>query len=388
MLKKRLDFLLNSFLVDGPSGCSCSVYHRGELVYDNCFGKIDLESNSPLDGSSLFRIYSMTKVITCAAALKLFEEGRFLMHDPLSDYLPEFSRMTVLKAGANGLTERRPSPSPIRIKDLFAMTSGLCYGDDDAGAGREMARLVRRLSGKARRGEKISLRDYSREVARMPLAFEPGTRWRYGISHDVLGALIEELSGVSFEDYLAREFFLPLGMEDTSFRLAREKKSRLAAYYIHRPGGDYRLCEEDDYWFTSDCWPAMGGAGLLSTLGDYQTFASMMAESGTWKGRRYLGRSTIDMMRTNLLKPAMFDDYNWDYLKGYGYGFGVRTAMDRGAGGINSTPGEFGWSGMLGTFVLIDPEERLSVVYMQQMMPNREAFHQPRIRAVVYGALV
>ncbi len=387
MLEKRMDDLLSSFLKDGPRGCSCSVVHRGETVYDRCFGYRDRELKIPMDGGTLFRVYSMTKVITAAAALMLYERGKFLMGDPLSDYLAEFKDMTVLRPTPNGLLTREKARNPIRIKDLFGMTSGLCYGDDDAGAGRIAGEKIKRLREEAQSGRIITLRDYTAALSEAPLAFEPGTRWRYGTSHDVLGALIEVLADKPFEDFLQDEIFRPLGMENSFFRFADKEDSRLCAYFKKDEAGQYYPSTDGDFTYYGENWPAIGGAGLLSTLGDYQKFASMMAQGGIADGRRYLAGNTIDMMRTNILTEEMRQDYNWAYLSGYGYGYGVRTAIDRGRGGINTNPGEFGWSGYLGTFVLIDPDEQLSIVYMQQLFPNREEIHQPRIRSVVYGAL-
>ncbi len=388
MLKQRLDNLLESFIEKGPRGCSCSVVHRGKEVYSGCFGYSDAESKTPLTRENIFRIYSMSKVITCTAALKLFEEGRYLMHDPLYEYLPEFKDMNAVSQSANGQFEVNRAQNPILVKDLFAMTSGLCYPDIDTEAGRQMAVKWDELKSYFDNGETLSLRDFSKALATVPLAFEPGTHWRYGTSHDILGAFIEAVSGVSFEDFLKREIFEPLGMSKTGFRWSEKDRSKVCSYYHQDEKGAYSKTSDQDFCFENDRWPASGGGGLLSTLDDYQTFATMMAESGTLKGVRILGRSTIDMMRTNLLTPEMMKDYCWPYLKGYGYGFGVRTAMDRGIGGINTSPGEFGWSGLPGTFTLIDPEERLSIVYMQQLFPNLEEVQQPRIRAVVYGALV
>ena len=386
MIKERLDTLLKSFIEKGPRGCSCSVVHKGEQVYSGCFGYA--EAKTPVTEDSLFRIYSMTKVITCTAALKLFEEGRFLMHDPLCEYLPEFRDMEYVSPTPNGHFEVKKSERPILVKDLFAMTSGLCYPDIDSEAGRRMSVKMDELKHYYDNGEVLSLRDYSKALATVPLAFEPGTHWRYGTSHDILGAFIEVVSGRNFDTFLKDEIFEPLEMKDTGFRWSEESVSRVCPYYHKDEKGNYTVLSDQDYWHENNRWPPIGGAGLLSTLGDYQKFASMLAESGTLKGIRILGRSTIDMMRTNLLTPEMMKDFNWEVQKGYGYGFGVRTALNRGIGGFNSSPGEFGWAGLAGTYVLADPGERLSVVYMQQLSPSLEDVHNPRIRAVVYGALI
>lgn len=227
----------------------------------------------------------------------------------------------------------------------------------------------------------------SQVLSKVPLAFDPGTHWHYGLSHDVLGALIEVLSGKSFGEYLEENIFAPLGMRDTSFRLPPEKRDRLAARYLLEDGRRVRVGADVDEDYQPDATYESGGGGLLSTLEDYTRFAQAMACGGSLEGVRILGSQTIDLMRQNHLSPQQMEDFNWPFLAGYGYGLGVRTMVNPQAGGCNGSLGEFGWCGMLGTWVMIDPAERLTAVYMQQLTPNLEAYHQPRMRSVIYGSL-
>ncbi|MBP3951631.1 serine hydrolase domain-containing protein [Bacillus suaedae] len=380
---QHLQPLLKRFVEKGPVGNSLAVMHKGKTVFEEYVGYADKELQTKMEKDTIFRIYSMTKVVTCVAALMLYERGLFLLNDPVEEYLPEFKNPTVYRGKDLGEVDVTPASGSIKIKDLFMMTSGLTYPGDGNATERHIAKLSEEMNKD--QSEKLTTRKLSQLLATIPLAFDPGTRWHYGFSHDVLGALIEVLSGKSFGTFLEEEIFKPLGMEDTSFNLSEAKKHRIASMYTRDDDG--RLIKDtnmDDVFLPSF---ESGGAGLLSTLGDYSRFAHMLASGGEYNGNRIIGSKTIQLMATNHLSPEQMHYFNWDYLKGYGYGLGVRTMIDPAEGGINGSIGEFGWSGMAGTWVLIDPKENLSAVYMQQMLPNLEAFHQPRLRSVIYGGL-
>ncbi|WP_426446109.1 serine hydrolase domain-containing protein [Paenibacillus sp. S-38] len=383
----RLTELMQGFVEKGPAGCACSVSKDGELLYQDYVGYANLESRQPITEDTVYRIFSMTKVVTCAAALILYERGRFLLNDPLHEYLPEFKDPQVLQTDSAGALSTVPAQQPIRVKDLFAMTSGLTYGGERT----ETERRVSRWLEEQRRGEdgtaKLDARSLSRGLAAIPLAFEPGTRWQYGFSHDVLGALIEVLSGRTLGQFMQEEIFRPLGMKDTSFKLTAETQGRLCTHYNRAEDGTLTPSTQFDDPYQPDSRFESGGAGLLSTIGDYSKFAQMLALGGEGNGERILSPGTVRLMAANQLSPVQLQDYNWSYLAGFGYGLGVRTLMDPAAAGSNASIGEFGWSGLAGTWVMIDPKEKLSAVYMQQMLPNFEAVHQPRLRNVIYGAL-
>ncbi len=383
-LVHRLRPLLNSFVEKGPAGCSLMVMHQGEKKFEEYVGYADKDLKTEINEDTIFRIYSMTKVVTCTAALMLYERGLFLLNDPLEEYLPEFRNPQVYRTNEQGEIFVSPAMGSIKVKDLFTMTSGLTY----SGQGTETERQVMAsLKQKEEAGEKLTIRTLSKTLASIPLAFDPGTKWCYGFSHDVLGALIEVLSGKSLGEFFRDEIFEPLGMTDTFFRIPEEKKHRLATLYNRTEEAELIKNETMDGQFQPSSIFESGGGGLLSTLNEYSRFAHMLANGGQLDGVRILGEKTINLMATNHLQKEHMEQYNWDYLKGYGYGLGVRTLVDPALGGINSSIGEFGWSGLAGTWVLIDPKEKLSAVYMQQMLPNFEAYHQPRLRAVIYGAL-
>jgi len=382
---EKISPLLKKFISRGPAGCSCSVSLGDQTVFSDYAGYAELESKKPIAPDTIFRIYSMSKVITCTAALQLFEQGHYLLNDPLYEYLPEFKNVNVCKYNPSGAISYVPASQPILVKHLFTMSSGYTYGGDHLETARRINKVNRKLDeGKSR----VTVRDYAKMLAEeVPLAFEPGKHWQYGLSHDILGAFIEVISGKTFGQYLNENIFEPLDMKDTFFRIPDSKKDRLCAYYRRSEDGTMTKITNADDNYQPDALYESGGGGLLSTLGDYTRFAQTLACGGTRDGVRILGRKTIELMATNHLSPRQLVDFDWPYQAGYGYGLGVRTMIDKPAGGCNGTVGEFGWCGLAGTWVLVDPSENLSAVYMQQMDPNFEAYHQPRLRAVIYGAL-
>jgi len=379
--------LLKEFSGNGNPGCSCEVYRRGELIFSGCFGYSDIERAKPLRTDDIFRIYSMSKVITCVAALKLYERGLFLLNDPLAEYLPEFASPRAFRRSPAGALSISAAASPIRVKDLFTMTSGLTYPGTQMETERQTAAVMDRLGKEEEAGRPFDVRCLSKALAEVPLAFDPGSHWCYGFSHDVLGALIEVLSGKRLGLFLEEEVFAPLGMADTSFRIPEEKRDRLCPLYRPSVDGSLTKSEGDDARFAPDAKMESGGAGLLSTLGDYGRFARMLVRGGELDGERILGRKTIGLMAADHLGPSHRADFDWPQMAGYGYGLGVRVMVDPQAGGCNGSVGEFGWGGLAGTWVLVDPREELSVVYMQQMIPSLESYRHPRLRAAIYGAI-
>jgi len=382
---ERLTPLLEEFVEKGPPGCACIVMRRGGVVYEKYLGYADREKKKEISPETIYRLFSNSKPITCAAALILYERGAYLLSDPVSDYLPEFKDMSVYRSAAENTPHVSPAKGPIRIADLFTMTSGLCYPGDSPETARRTRDVLKDLEEKE--GSKCDIRAMSRALAGIPLAFDPGAGWMYGTSHDVLGALIEVLSGKTLGRFMQDEIFDPLGMKDTFFRLPEEKKARLCCLYDLSSDGSLTKNNSMDSNYRPDALLETGGGGLLSTIGDHSRFAQMLGCGGLFNGEQILGRKTVQLMSSNHLRPNQLADYNWDFLAGYGYGLGVRVMMDRSVGGSNGSAGEFGWSGLAGTWALVDPAEELSAVYAQQMIPNLEARHMPRLRNVLYGAL-
>lgn len=382
----HLSALLKSFTEQGPSGCACMIAKDGEVVYEGYFGQANLEKGTAVNADTVFRLYSMTKVIVCTAAMILFERGKFLLNEPLHLYLPEYKNVRKTVTQANGQVHTEPVQNPILVRHAFGMMTGHPYPYGESLTAREITRLRQELNEKT--AGRYTLQEEVNVTAQAPVMFEPGTRWMYGYGHDLVGALIEAVSGKKLGEFLQDEIFGPLGMTDTAYRYRDDIKERMAVMYERAEDGTLTPApEEMDVLHQPDALLEPGGQGLYATTRDYMKFASMLAAGGTLNGVRILSRSTIDLMRTNQLNDGQLADFANSYSAGYGYGLGVRTLIDRAAGGSNSPLGEFGWTGMAGTWTSISPETNTAIVYMHQMLPNMEEHHHLRVRAAAYGAL-
>ena len=374
-MRKESEENLVRFLEDRETldveGNALLIFQNGREIFRHYSGKADRDS--------LYRVYSMTKPITVTAALQLYERGMFEIDEPLWHYLPEYEHMTVWNS-ETGRTEE--AKNPILIRDLFRMTAGLCYG----GTSSEPERLTQVLTDEMEKenpGCGYSTREFARRLAGVPLLFEPGTYWHYSYCHDVLAALIEVLSGQRFGEYLKEHIFTPLGMEHTFFRCPADQAVHLMPCRYADGAKEF-----DDDRFGENARFESGGGGLLSTPDDYMNFALALTQGGTSKnGARILGRKTVDLLRMDQLNDESRKTFDWPYLTGYGYGLGVRTLLSPAAAGIPGTTGEFGWCGVLGTWVLMDPAEQLTAVYMHQRYPNLETFVQRHLRTMIYAAL-
>ncbi|MGI5899366.1 MAG: serine hydrolase domain-containing protein [Christensenellales bacterium] len=376
---------MRRILDHGAPGNSIAIHKGGELLYENYEGLADIDSGRPVTSETLFRIYSMTKVIAVAAALMLFERGEFLLTDPVEEYLPQFKGIKVRDCDWQGNEFLREPKSPLLVKHLFSMTSGIA----SAGGSSEVGRGYAEGMSKAQKehGDGYSIAHYTDIIAQSPLAFDPGEHWRYGSSLDVLARMLEVISGKTLGQFLSEEIFVPLGMEDTFFKLPGEKAERLCSMYrvtgeglkkVTNMDGNYRPGTKIEY----------ASGGLISSLRDYSRFAQALA-CGHWKGVSILGKRTIALMAQNQLSPQAMKDFEekMGHYIGYGYGLGVRTMMDTAAAGSNGCAGEFGWYGMAGSWMLVDAENQLSIVYMQQTLPAMEGYAQSRLRNAVYSAI-
>jgi len=381
----HLNALLNDFVKTGPAGCSCAVAKEGKILYEGYFGQADAETGRPITDDSVFRLFSMTKVIVCTAAMLLFERGKFLLDDPLEEYLPEYREAKVFVTRPNGTVVVEPTKHPILVKHAFSMAIGLPYPVLDMPTAHEMAKVKTRLSEEH---GKYDLLTEVRAMGSVPLAFEPGSHWLYGYGHDVVAALIQIISGKRVGDFLAEELFAPLEMESTGYRFRGDIRERLVRCYSRNNDGTLSSSEfGGEEHHEPDALYESGGSGLLGTLKDYLTFSQILANGGQHRGQRIIGRKTIDLMRQNQLDDTQIHDFQNSYLAGYGYGLGVRTLMSTAKGHSNGSLGEFGWTGALGTYLSVDPSEGLSMVYMHQLNPNLERYHHLRVRAVVNGCL-
>ncbi|WP_127535709.1 serine hydrolase domain-containing protein [Paenibacillus illinoisensis] len=353
------------------------VIHQNDTVFHYRNGYANLEENTPITDGAIFNLYSMTKIMTCVAALQLVERGHMLLSDPVSDYLPEFAEMNVKKIMPNGEIRLEKATRAITVRDLFTMTAGFSY---DVGAP-SIKEAVQSTDGK------LPTREFAKALAKEPLLFEPGTHWNYSMCHDVLGALIEVVSGRRFGTYLQEEITGPLGMNDTAFDLNDEQQSRLIPQYAYNDELE-KAIRMDGNGFRVGTELESGGAGLLSTVRDYALFLNALTGHGTSpEGVRILSQASVELMRTDHLNEMTRPDYSWDHMGGYGFGLGVRTHISKSESGSLSPHGEFGWSGAAGCMAIIDPDSGLTVMYAQHLLNSQEPYVQRRLRNVVYSCL-
>ncbi|MDN4603086.1 serine hydrolase [Paenibacillus sp. F6_3S_P_1C] len=353
------------------------VMHQNDTVFRYRNGYANLEEQTPIGEDAIINLYSMSKIMTCVAALQLVERGQMLLNDPVSDFLPEYAEMTVKKTLPNGEIRLEKATRAIMVRDLFTMTAGFSY---DIGSP-SIQEAVQSTNGK------LPTRDFAKALANEPLLFEPGTQWNYSMCHDVLGALVEVVSGRRFGTYLQEEITGPLGMNDTAFDLNAEQQDRLIPQYAYNDELE-KAVRMDGNGFRVGTELESGGAGLLSTVSDYALFLNALTGRGTSpEGVRILSQASVELMRTDHLNDLTRGDYSWDQMGGYGYGLGVRTHVSKSRSGSLSPLGEFGWSGAAGCMAIIDPDSELTVMYAQHLLNSQEPYVQPRLRNVVYSCL-
>ena len=385
----RIDTLLQSYIDTGiTAGISAYVERSGKALYRGEFGPADIETARPVRPDTIFRIFSMSKVVTSVAALILFERGLYKMYDPVSRFIPAFKNPTVYAAAADGKVFERPAAREIRVRDLFTMTSGIPYGGDNTPTEKQMKKAFDRLDAKAKKtGVWPTTRERVEEAGRLPLEFDPGDHWKYGFSIDVLGGLVEVLSGKTLGEFMRDEILDPLGMTDTGFYVPAAKMDRFASMYPVGSDGRIKSVKIEKMDYTKAPAFESGGGGLVSTIDDYAAFARMLLTGKTVEGRRILGRKTIDLMRSSHLTAAQAVTYDWDTQRGYSYGLGVRTLTDPARAGCSGSVGEFGWDGYAGTWFCVDPTEDLIAIFMTQRAPGGHIQTIPPFKAALYSML-
>ena len=380
---KLVQNTLSRFVDEGQiAGCAVRIMRNDEVAYEGSFGYADIEKKQEMSSeSTIFPIASMSKVVTVAGIMQLYEQGRFKMWDRVSDYLPGFRNPKVAKENPDGTYEIADAKGEVTMRQLFTMTSGVPYGWGDTAAGRIRSEKEKEWqeSGKPWPGAV----EYANLVGQLPLAFEPGERWMYGFSIDVLGAVIEVLSGKTLGAYLKENILDPLGMKDTGFFVPPEKLDRVATLYYVNEG----LKPEERWYETSKPDFESGGGGLFSTVHDYSRFAQMLLHGGTLDGVRILGRKTVDLISTDHLTPEQRKGDSWDTQRGYGYGLGVRVMTNPELAGINGSVGEWGWDGAFGNWFCVDPKENLTCVYLTTNLPGDHYRFIPKLMASMYASL-
>ena len=374
---------LSRFVSSGQiAGCAIRVIRNDETFFEGSFGFADIEKKVKMSSAdTIFPIASMSKVITVAGIMQLYEQGLFKMWDPGKEYLPGFKNPKLAVEQPDGTYRIEYAKGDVTLRQLFTMTSGVPYPWNDTAAGRIRIDQEKAWaeSGKPFPGAEA----YGNLVGELPLAFEPGTRWMYGFSIDILGILIEILSGKSLGVYLKENIFDPLGMKDNVFVVPAEKQDRIATlYHIN----ESLKPDDRDYEFVKPDFES-GGGGLISTVGDYSRFAQMLLHSGTLDGVRILGRKTIDLISADHLTPEQRKGDSWDTQRGYSYGLGVRVLTNPELAGINGSVGEWGWDGAFGNWFCVDPKENMTCVYLTTNLPGEHYRFIPKLMASLYASL-
>ena len=372
----------------------CSVVQVADAsgpVYTDAYGWADVEDQAPITVDSIFRIYSMTKPITSIVLMQLFEEGALLLEDPVEKFLPEFANPTVMVAGNDVSPVTRPAARSITIRDLLSHCSGLTYGFLRQGP--VDARYRAEGLGDINAPD-YSLREGMKSLAKQPLLFDPGTAWNYSMSTDVCGAVIEAITGSTLAQAFAERVFDPLSMLNTGFSVPSTEAERFTSLYAPISGSMTRIDRGDSSAYLEPPAFLSGGGGLVSTVGDYQKFASMLLAGGVGDGNRLIGRRTLEYMASNHLPggrllnelgQSVFAEVAMD---GMGFGLGFSVVQDPAANGSLCSVGEFAWGGAASTAFWIDPVEEITAVFMTQLVPSSYYPLRRQLRAAVYQALL
>jgi CubicO group peptidase (beta-lactamase class C family) len=370
-------------------GSIALVARRGQACFLDVQGLRDVERASPMTEDSILRIYSMSKPITSLAMMTLLERGLFSLDDPVHRFIPAWRNLGVWTAGSYPLFATEPVKRPMTIRDLFMHTSGLTY---DFLRASNIDYAYRKLQvGNPQPG--YTLQDMIDQLALLPLEFSPGERWNYSVATDVLGHLIEVISGQSLPDYLRSAIFEPLGMVDTSFDIAPEKVTRFASCYERNLNKEMVLSDDgQDSHFANRSFYS-GGGGLISTVGDYYRFCQMLLDGGTLDGKRIIGSRTLAFMTRNHLPDGAdmsrfaTGGFSESAYEGVGFGLGFANKIDPVCNGYPGSSGSFFWGGLASTLFWVDPAEELVVIFMTQLMPSRTFNFRGQLENIIYGAL-
>ena len=373
---ERINSLMQDYVDEGKlAGVVTMVARRGKVAHFERFGVMDIETRKPMQLDTIFRIYSMSKPITSVAVMILYEEGRFLLNDPVSKYIPEFKDLRVfLKKREEGL-ELVDLERGITIRDLLCHTAGLGYGwNDDP----PLDEIYREADLFNREG---TIKDMVEKLTKLPLLHQPGTKWHYSVSIDVLGYFVEVISGIPFDEFLEERIFKPLGMKDTAFYVPEESWDRFPTSY---EPDENRGIKVNDAASTSRYLkpPSLfsGGGGLVSTAEDYMRFSQMLLNGGELKGTRLLGRKTVELMTMNHVSEEI--------RSGIGFGLGFLVVLDVAKTEELGSVGKFGWGGYAYTRFFIDPKEELIGIFMTQLAKNDEYTTHEEYRVLVYQSIV
>ena len=389
----RLDAHFKKYVDDGRlPGWSLAVARDGEIAHSSTYGWADIEAKRPLEGDAIFRIASMTKPICGVAAMILWEEGLFELRDHVKWHIPSFADQKVFRSGSTTNPRLDPVTEPMEMWHLFTHTAGLTYGFMYSHSVDQMYRNAGFEWGTPPDKDLAGICDM---LASLPLLFQPGTEWNYSMSIDVLGRVVEVLSGMSLGEFMKKRIFDPLGMTDTAFFVPEDKTDRLAALYVMNPA-DRKAMRLDAMAGGATRKPLaeMGGGGLVSTMSDYMKFAMMLRNGGELGGVRILSPRTVSYMASNHLPDGadlsefgrpLFAETAFD---GVGFGLTMSITLDPVKAKVPGSVGDFGWGGAFSTIFTVDPAEDLVYLFMTQLMPSSAHPIRPQFKQLVHQALV
>jgi CubicO group peptidase (beta-lactamase class C family) len=389
---QRVDTHFRRYVDDGRlAGWTVAVARRGRVSMLAHYGLADIEAQRPVADDTIWRIYSMTKPVTSVAVLMLYERGLLELTDPVARYIPAFADMRVYRGGSAAKPGTVPASEPMRVWHLLTHTAGLTYGFHHAHAVDEIYRAKGFEFGTPRGMDLAAACD---AWAAMPLLFEPGAEWNYSVATDVLGRIVEVVSGERLDTFLTEHVFAPLGMDDTGFWVAPDELDRLAGLYMPNPAGGLLRNTSMGDAATREPSFLSGGGGLVSTAADYHRFAQMLARGGELDGSRLLGPHTVAYMTRNHLpggadletfgRPIFAESAN----RGVGFGLGVSVVVDAAAGKMLTHEGEFAWGGLASTAFYVDPAAEVTAMFFTQLLPSSTYPIRSQLRALVNQALV
>ncbi len=398
-LERITGHLSRNYIEPGKiAGCQVLVARHGHVAYFRSLGHMDRERKRPMADDAIFRIFSMTKPITSVALMTLYEQGYFQLNDPVHRVIPEWRDLRVYVSGEGEGMETRAPKSPMTFRHILSHQSGLTYGAGLAQlAGVDLPLHpvdAAYVAAGVQRGRDDTLRSFVEKLAHVPLRYDPGERWMYSYATDVCGYLVEAISGKPFDQYLQETIFDPLGMKDTGFFVAPEKKSRLAANYRRAADKSLRLIDDPETSAYLER-PALlsGGGGLTGTTADYLRFAEMLRRGGELDGARILGPRTLDLMTKNHLtggrdlSQMAIGAFSETAYEGVGFGLGFAMTLDEVTAG-SIAAGDYYWGGAASTIFWVDPKEDLVAIFMTQLIPSATFNFRGQLKSIVYGAIV
>ncbi len=381
----RIDAVVNEYInKKWLNGAVSIVIKDNQVIQYKGYGYADADTKKPMQKDQIFRIMSQSKAITSVGIMILYEQGKLLLDQAISDFIPEFKNPVVLdKFNDKDTTYTTvPAKSEITFRQLLTHTSGLDY--TDIGSSKVAAIYAKNKIPSGLGFFNVSLLESMKRMAKLPLSFQPGEKWQYGLNTDLLGCLIEVISGMNLEDFLRKNLFEPLGMKDTYFNVPASKANRMATVYTEEANGNiikwshtFRNIDPDYPLMNTKYFS--GGAGLSSTAFDYAVFMQMLLNGGIYNGHRILSKRTVEMMTSGQLKDGMFGD------GGMGLGFGITGKKDEARGPRYA--GSFSWGGYFGTTYWADPKAKLVAVFMTQQNPNSHGDVESKFESILYSSL-